>query len=441
MCCCMAKPNSFTRIAAILNPGMIAGKLSDHSFFPDVPGSKMTFLRGQYALLCMLLGLIYAVVVMLRGDYRFIPWHLLLVSGGVLAFYLNRIGKHTVSTLVLFTLANSFVYLFSSVDRPQDGMFFYFFITNSLSIVLLGYGKLWLTSLLVLLTLGLAVGAYLFPSFIIPVPKNITPEVEHMIFIINLVVSLLFGSYVLISVIRANYFAETKLIKSHVELKKINEELDRFVYSASHDMRAPLSSLLGLINIAEKTEIPEERSLCLQLMRERIAVMEGFLKEITDYSRNVRTEVKKTSVRIVDSIHASLKELDFLAEREKITISIRAEAELTILADESRFSVVLNNLISNAIKYFDPEKPNPFITIHAAIRNSRLVLTVEDNGIGISQEHIKKIFDMFYRATTRGGGSGLGLYIVHETVHKLGGTISVISEERKGSKFTVEIPQ
>lgn len=441
MCCCMAKPNSFTRIAAILNPGMIAGKLSDHSFFPDVPGSKMIFLRGQYALLCMLLGLIYAVVVMLRGDYRFIPWHLLLVSGGVLAFYLNRIGKHTASTLVLFTLANSFVYLFSSVDRPQDGMFFYFFITNSLSIVLLGYGKLWLTSLLVLLTLGLAVGAYLFPSFIIPVPKNITPEVEHMIFIINLVVSLLFGSYVLISVIRANYFAETKLIKSHVELKKINEELDRFVYSASHDMRAPLSSLLGLINIAEKTEIPEEKSLCLQLMRERIAVMEGFLKEITDYSRNVRTEVKKTSVRIFDCIHASLKELDFLAERGKIDISIMAEAGLTILVDESRFSVVLNNLISNAIKYYDPEKPNPFITIHAAIRNSRLVLTVEDNGIGISQEHIKKIFDMFYRATTRGDGSGLGLYIVYETVHKLGGTISVTSEERKGSTFTVEIPQ
>lgn len=407
----------------------------------DLPGSKMKLLRGQFALLCIFLGLIYCCVVISRGDFRFIPWHVLLISGGVLAFYLNRKGKYTASTLTLFVLTNSFVYLFTSVDRPQDGMFFYYFITNSLSIILMGYGKHRLIIVLVLLTLSLAVLAYLFPVYIIPIPANITREVEHTIFLINLIVSILFGSYVLISVIRENYYAENKLIKNHQELRKINEELDRFVYSASHDMRAPLSSLLGLINVAEKTQSAEEKAMCLNMMRERIGVMEGFLKEITDYSRNVRTSVRRLPLRATDVINASLDELNFLSERDQITIDVQVDPDLTILTDEARFTVVLNNLISNAIKYYDPQKAKPVISIRGIMVEDQFTLSVEDNGIGISKEHVNRIFDMFYRATTIGEGSGLGLYIVLETVNKLGGTITVTSEEGKGSTFTVTLPQ
>lgn len=407
----------------------------------DLPGSKMKLLRSQFALLCILVGIIYAFVVMVRGDFRFIPWHVLLISGGMLAFYLNRRGKYTASTLTLFVLTNSFVYLFTSVDRPQDGMFFYFFITNSLSIILMGYGRLQLIIVLVLLTLVLAVLAYAYPVYIIPIPENITPEVEHIIFLINLTVSILFASYVLVSVIRENYLAETKLIRNHQELKKINEELDRFVYSASHDMRAPLSSLLGLINVAEKSHSSEEKAMCLNMMRERIGVMEGFLKEITDYSRNVRTAIKRKSVMVLEAVNASLTELDFLSERSKITIIKHIDPELTMLTDETRFAVVLNNLISNAIKYYDPSKPQSFITIRASLHQDQFLLAVEDNGIGISHEHVNQIFNMFYRATTFGEGSGLGLYIVNETIQKLGGTISVQSEEGKGSTFTIQLPQ
>lgn len=407
----------------------------------DLPGSKMKLLRGQFALLCMFVGVIYAGIVTLRGDFRFLPWHLLLISGGILAFYLNRKGRYTASTLTLFVLTNSFVYLFTSVDRPQDGMFFYYFITNSLSIILMGYGKQRLILILVLLTLALAVFAYLYPVYIIPAPHNITRDVEHTIFLLNLVISILFGSYVLISVIRENYFVETKLIKNHQELKKINEELDRFVYSASHDMRAPLSSLLGLINVAEKTQSPEETAMCLRMMRERIGVMEGFLKEITDYSRNVRTSIKSLPLSIRGAIDASLKELRFLSEREKIVIEVIVAPDLIIVTDESRFTVILNNLISNAIKYYDPHKAQSHITIRAGIDQHQFTLSIEDNGIGISREHLNRIFDMFYRATSRGEGSGLGLYIVTETVHKLGGTIAVTSEDGKGSTFKVMLPQ
>ncbi|MCW5912736.1 MAG: HAMP domain-containing histidine kinase [Cyclobacteriaceae bacterium] len=406
----------------------------------ELSSSKMTMLRGQFALVAMAVGITYATIVMVQGEFNFIPWHILLVGGSALSFYLNRIGKHLASTLLIFMLCNSFVYLFTSVNRPQDGMFFFYFITNTLSIVLLGYRHQWLIVILVLLTLGLSVFAYLVPTMIVPVPRNITPQIERTIFLVNLAVSLLFSSYVLFSIIRANYRVENKLIKKHQELTKINEELDRFVYSASHDMRAPLSSLLGLITIAEKTQTPQETAMCLRMMRQRIGVMEGFLKEITDYSRNVRTGVDKNPLKVYDCVQASLAGLGFLPERNKINVLVQVDPGLVIHTDEPRFNVVLNNLIANAIKYYDSQKSDPYIKINATISSNQFVLTIEDNGMGIGPEHQLRVFDMFYRATTRGEGSGLGLYIVRETVQKLGGAIDVDSAPGRGSKFSVKLP-
>src|SRR5690606_31900336 len=109
-------------------------------------------------------------------------------------FYLNRTGKHLASSLTLYVLTNSFVFLFTAVDRPQDGMYFYYFITNTLAIILVGIRHYILISVLVLITLTLAVVAYLYPVMLIPVPKNLTSSAEQIIFLINLVISLLFGS-------------------------------------------------------------------------------------------------------------------------------------------------------------------------------------------------------------------------------------------------------
>lgn len=411
----------------------------------EVPGdfraSKIKLLRGQAALLCMLTGAIYAIFLVSLGDYNMLPWELILMAGGALAFYLNRIQFYTASTLILFLLMNGLVYLFTAVDRPQEGTFFYYFMSSSISIILMWYYNRYLAVTMAGLTVLLATLAFFYPIYIIPSPQGTTPAIERIVFAINLTVCLVFSTYVLLSVLHENFKTESKLIQNHQELKKTNEELDRFVYSASHDMRAPLSSLLGLINIAEKTQSIEEKALCLNMMRERIDAMEYFLKEITDYSRNVRTSVKRSAVNVASAINASLTELNFLTEREKITLHVQVNQTLTVITDESRFGVVLNNLIANAIKYYDRNKPNPLITIRAGKNENQFSLSVEDNGIGISKEHIQQIFNMFFRATTLGEGSGLGLYIVNETVQKLGGTISVQSEEDKGSVFTLTLPQ
>ncbi len=234
--------------------------------------------------------------------------------------------------------------------------------------------------------------------------------------------------------------AEQQIRLQNDLLAKANDELDRFVYSASHDLRAPLSSLLGLISIAERTDSKEEIMLCLEMMKKRVVTMEGFIKEITDYSRNSRLRVERQPVLVRGLVQEVVDNLKYTSGAERIAIEVDAAPDLTFHTDPSRLKVVLNNLIANAIKYHDHTKETPFIKLKATANGKANVILVSDNGQGIPKEHVDHIFDMFYRASENSEGSGLGLYIVKETLAKLMGSIDVQSELYQGSSFRVELP-
>ena len=234
--------------------------------------------------------------------------------------------------------------------------------------------------------------------------------------------------------------AEEEIRKKNVQLAKTNEELDRFVYSASHDMRAPLSSLLGLIHLSEKTNQPEELHLYLSMMKERIKTMEGFIREVTDYSRNTRLDITPSEIILKPLLREIANALAYSVENKKVRLLWHVPADLIMTTDASRLKVVLNNLISNAYKYHDQKKSERFIKISAGRMDGKTWIHIEDNGIGIAPEHQHRIFDMFYRASETSEGSGLGLYIVKETLQKLGGTISVSSEPEQGATFSFSVP-
>lgn len=234
--------------------------------------------------------------------------------------------------------------------------------------------------------------------------------------------------------------AEKEIIIKNNELAKTNEELDRFVYSASHDMRAPLSSLLGLIHLSEKTNQLDELRLYTSMMKDRIHVMEGFIKEVTDYSRNSRLELALSRISVATLVRNVVDNLSYSRLNTKMKVVVDIDPELLITTDPSRVKVILNNLISNAYKYHRDEADDPFIRITAYQSAGKVLISIEDNGRGISREHHHRIFDMFYRASENSEGSGLGLYIVKETLDKLGGDISVHSEAGKGSTFTFALP-
>jgi len=123
---------------------------------------------------------------------------------------------------------------------------------------------------------------------------------------------------------------------------------------------------------------------------------------------------------------------------------IKLKAEIRqgtkFISDHRRVSIILNNLISNAIKYRDASKENSFLKIFVKCTKENAIIEIEDNGIGIAAKDKEKIFEMFYRSTKHSTGSGLGLYIVKETIEKLYGTIRLESELNEGAKFTVTIP-
>lgn len=234
--------------------------------------------------------------------------------------------------------------------------------------------------------------------------------------------------------------AEKDIHDSHAELKKINAELDRFVYSVSHDLRAPISSLLGIVEIIRKETNSESIIELTRLQERSLYRLDNFIKDIVDYSRNARLEIKHDTIDMKAEIEEVISQLSFMKNANNIKIGINVESSIAYISDVKRIRIILNNLISNAIKYADLTKESPYLSIEVKVDDQRINIRVEDNGIGIHHDYINNIFDMFYRAAEKGTGSGLGLYIVKEAVTKLLGTIQADSKLYNGSIFDVTIP-
>src|SRR6185437_4629020 len=235
---------------------------------------------------------------------------------------------------------------------------------------------------------------------------------------------------------------EELLKEQNAELEKINSELDRFVYSASHDLRAPLKSLLGLVKLAYMDVEKDDYTFIekyLVMMEQSIGKLDNTIKDIIYYSRNSRMEIVKDEIDFNVLINEAFEKLRYMDGMEKIGKIVTIDNTEPFFSDKTRLSIVFNNIISNAIKYRDNRKESCLeITIHTD--SEKALIVIKDNGIGISEKYIDKIFNMFYRATEQSEGSGLGLYIVKETIDKLQGKIQVKSVMREGTEFTIEVP-
>ena len=234
--------------------------------------------------------------------------------------------------------------------------------------------------------------------------------------------------------------AELLMLDQNEWLKKTNRELDQLVHSASHDLRSPLSSVLGLLTISELAGSKEEIFAYHGMIRDRVKKLDEFVTDVLHYSRNSHREVVKTEVPLAQLTQETVDELRYADSKVAIDISQVLTSALTIITDHSRLKTVLGNLIGNSIKYSDPRKEEAFIRVETIKEDGYCTIAVHDNGIGIGQEHHEKIFEMFYRATENSAGSGLGLFITKEIVEKLGGRIRITSTPRVGTTVWVKLP-
>jgi PAS domain S-box-containing protein len=223
------------------------------------------------------------------------------------------------------------------------------------------------------------------------------------------------------------------------ELKVRNAELDNFVYKVSHDLRAPLSSVLGLVNLATMEGNDDSLADYIKIIGQKIKQLDNFISDVLSHSKNLKLDVKIEKIDLQLLIENSFKDLDYLKGADTIIKHLDISSE-AFFSDKWRIGEIFRNLISNSIKYRDFEKPNAEISIKVQTNPDRSIITFSDNGIGISMADQNKIFDMFYRASVQSDGSGLGLYIVKNAIEKIGGLLKVTSQLGKGTTFELKLP-
>ncbi|MDP4845077.1 MAG: ATP-binding protein [Salibacteraceae bacterium] len=234
--------------------------------------------------------------------------------------------------------------------------------------------------------------------------------------------------------------SQLSLEEKNAELHKVNQELDRFVYSISHDLRAPIASVLGLISLAEESDNIDEALSILSMQREALDRLDVYIRDVIDYSRNKRLMPVAETMSLERLVQASLNNLAYLPTISQIEFFHEYDAGDYVLSDQMRVQIIVNNLLSNAIKYLDTKKEHPYIRIATERKKDGLIIIVQDNGIGIKEQYLDRVWEMFYRGTSESNGSGLGLYILKESLQTLKGSVALETEDALGTKFTIYIP-
>ena len=239
---------------------------------------------------------------------------------------------------------------------------------------------------------------------------------------------------------------ERVLVRNQLErnlkiLNKKNIELDKFSYSTSHELRAPITSALGLTNLM-RLEFGKDKGVLeyVEMLERSLTRLGDFITEISNFSRNEKYDIELVEIDVINMIKQIVEELSFMDGADKIEYIVKPSKGLTLFSDKLRVQLILSNLISNAIKYHDLEKPNQEIDISVYNNSNGFQIQCKDNGRGIDIDHQKKVFDMFFTTGSKTYGTGLGLYILRESVRKLGGKVSFDSEKGVGTTFKVDIP-
>lgn len=237
------------------------------------------------------------------------------------------------------------------------------------------------------------------------------------------------------------YKAKTQINQKNEELRRVNEELNRFVYSVSHDLRAPLMSVLGLIGLSRHETDPDELNRYFELMESSVKKMDHFIQSTLEYYRNFKANLPFMEVDALELVREITEALSNYSRF--LHFKIDAPDDNLVYTDRTRLKIALSNLISNAAKYGKKENFKDY-EVRIGIQKSAngIIITVADDGVGISKQELSGIFDMFYKTPGNNDvqSTGLGLYLVNEAVQKINGTIDIESELNEGTNFTVKIP-
>lgn len=232
-----------------------------------------------------------------------------------------------------------------------------------------------------------------------------------------------------------------KLLAATQELEDRNFELDQILYRTSHDIRSPIASVLGLINIIKEEDDMRKVREYVAFVEKRMKDLDRFTSSMLAYGKEQRSEVRLDMIDFEEIIEHCWTDLQYLPTFSRLRKTLHIDKKcLAFYSDAFRISIILSNILSNAVKYQNPHIDDNFVAIQILQEDEYATITIQDNGIGVEQTYIDKIFDMFFRATEKSEGSGLGMYIVQQTVERLDGNIKFQSVLGEGTTITIQIP-
>ena len=232
---------------------------------------------------------------------------------------------------------------------------------------------------------------------------------------------------------------KAELRKSNEELKKKNNDLDNFIYTASHDLKSPISNLEGLINLLKpnlNNKVSEKENLMLEMMEKSIFRLRKTISDLTEITKAQKGEGEPPEEVFFAEILEDVKS-DLANEIGRSGLILQVETGIPkIVYSRNNLRCIIFNLLSNAIKYRSPER-SLVVKICTFMEKESVGLEVSDNGVGLSEQQLPKLFTMFKRLHTHVEGTGIGLYILKRIVENNGGRIEVASELDKGTSFKI----
>ncbi|GGG14893.1 chemotaxis protein CheB [Pontibacter amylolyticus] len=252
------------------------------------------------------------------------------------------------------------------------------------------------------------------------------------------------GSFIDLSDLK---LAQDELQQTNEHLMRVIDDLDTFVYTASHDLKSPIANIEGLMlvleeQIREAEPLPGEPTDPLFVMiKDSIIRFKNVIRDLTDIAKVQRDVDGESEPLQIETVYNTIFEgLRGEAERKQAIIETDFSEAPNISFSKKNLNSILYNLLSNALKYSSPDR-RPHVKIKSSQKGKKLVLSIEDNGLGISKESQGKMFTLFKRFHSHVDGTGMGLYIVKRIMDNSGGQVHVKSEPNKGTTFTLTFQQ
>lgn len=408
---------------------------------------KRVLLTGQLTI-TFVAALVAFTIMDLFWGYRYpIPFNLVGIAGGLIVYFVNRSGYFLTARVLLATIANAITLYFTAVLDRTMGLYQFAICINVGILAAFGYENYRISILLIAASTLLYLAALFHPFPRIERVDLADPIYLERNLLFGFLIATAASALVVFYLLQINHQSEARLVEKersisvkNNELTQVNSELDRFFYSVSHDLRAPLASMQGLLSLLERAHHIEEGKEYLTMLKDRVNNLDHFVRTIASYASNARQEVLSQPVRLRILFREILENVRFHPQAESIKFHLDIPPHLECRSDPTRLQIIFGNLVSNAIKYSDSARAERWIKIGADLSAEQVQVSIRDNGMGIREDILPRIFDMFYRGHEQSQGSGLGLYIVKEAVSKLGGQITVNSVYGKGSEFTVSLP-